>query len=144
MKPFLDANILVAILNRELPVFSDCARLLSLAEKPGLTLSTSPLCLAIAWYFASKKCGDARAAEKIRILADKLEITAVDGETTLAALADKRVGDLEDGLEYYAAVRAGCSHIISLDTNDFYFSRIPVCEPGAFLREFVGGKRSFH
>ena len=52
---FIDANVLVAVVNREYPIFSDAARVLSLADRSGYELFTSPVCLAIAFYFAEKK-----------------------------------------------------------------------------------------
>lgn len=61
MKIFLDANVLVAVVNREYPAFTACAKILSLADRPDITLITSTLSLAIAWYFAEKKKGEALA-----------------------------------------------------------------------------------
>jgi predicted nucleic acid-binding protein len=55
MKLFLDANILVAVLNKEYPVFTYAARILSLANNKKFAVYTTPLCLAIAFYFAEKK-----------------------------------------------------------------------------------------
>jgi len=55
MKIFLDANILVSVLNKEYPVFSYSSRVLSLADNTKFKVYTSPLCLAIAFYFAEKK-----------------------------------------------------------------------------------------
>ena len=55
MKVFLDANILVAVLNKEYPLFPYTARLLSLARHKEFSLITSAVCLAITFYFAEKK-----------------------------------------------------------------------------------------
>ncbi len=143
IRPFLDANVLVTVLNKEYPGFTDAARVLSFAGQKGFVLYTSPLCLAIAWYFAAKKSGDLQAAEKIRLLTEKLSLAPLGEEEVQLCLANKQVGDLEDGMEYYAAKNAGCTHLITYNTGDFHFSRIPVCEPEAFLREIVGRKNLF-
>jgi predicted nucleic acid-binding protein len=58
MRVFIDANILVATLNREYPLFNWSARVLSLHGNHNIQLFTSPLCLAIAFYFATKKSGE--------------------------------------------------------------------------------------
>ena len=55
MKIFLDANVLVSVLNKEYPLFTYTSRITSLADKTNFTLYTSPVCLAIAFYFAEKK-----------------------------------------------------------------------------------------
>jgi hypothetical protein len=41
MRIFLDANVLVSIVNQEYPSFHYCARIASLADKPGFTIFTS-------------------------------------------------------------------------------------------------------
>ena len=64
MKIFLDANVLVSVLNKEYPLFTYSSRVLSLADNPEFKVYTSPLCLAIAFYFAEKKNGNAMARKK--------------------------------------------------------------------------------
>ena len=55
MKVFVDANILVSVLNKEYPIYTYTSRILSLADNPAFEVYTSPICLAIAFYFAEKK-----------------------------------------------------------------------------------------
>jgi len=141
MKAFLDANVLVAVLNKEYPLFSSAARVLSLGDHRDFTLVTSPLCLAISFYFAEKKSGTDVARSKIGLLASKLEIAGTDARTVAQAVDDKRVHDFEDGLEYYAAVQADCEAIVTEDTGDFYFSELPVCGCADFLARYVFGSR---
>ncbi|HBE43466.1 MAG TPA: hypothetical protein DDW27_20160 [Bacteroidales bacterium] len=52
MNLFIDANIIVAVLNKEYPLFSLAARIMSLQDDKRFSIYTSPLCLAIAFYFA--------------------------------------------------------------------------------------------
>jgi len=54
MKVFVDANILVSVLNKEYPLFTHSARILSLSGKKNYRIYTSPICLAIAFYFAER------------------------------------------------------------------------------------------
>lgn len=140
MKVFLDANVLVAVLNKEYPLFSTAARVLSLSEHKHFTLVTSPLCLAISFYFAEKKSGTGLARTKIALLASKLEIAGSDGNTVEQTLNDKRIHDFEDGLEYYSAIQAGCEAIVTEDTGDFYFSELPACGCADFLENYVFGR----
>ncbi len=55
----------------------------------------------------------------------------------VAVFNNKKVHDVEDGLQYYAALRQKCNYIITQDTGDFYFSEIMVFHPEAFLRSLV-------
>lgn len=134
---FLDANILVTVLCNEYPRFSWCARVLSLCDDRRFEVHTSPLCLAIGAHFATKKNGRRLAKKKIALLAEKLHVTAMDGQVVADTLGNPRVEDFEDGLEHYAAKRAGCTCIITYDRNDFHFSELEVLNAEDFLAKHV-------
>lgn len=133
MKIFLDANILVSVLNKEYPLYTYTSRIVSLTDRYNFTVFTSPVCLAIAFYFAEKKSGTRLAREKIEMLASKLTITNIGKDEVLQSLQNKQVNDFEDRLEYYAAMANKCSVIITEDLNDFYFSEIEVMRAEDFL-----------
>ncbi|HEY1038520.1 MAG TPA: PIN domain-containing protein [Bacteroidia bacterium] len=137
MKIFLDANVLVSVLNKEVPVFTHSARVLSLADHSRCKLYTSPLCLAIAFYFAEKKNGNANARHKMAILTQKLNFTSVGPKTVESVMNNKRIHDLEDGLQYYSALDSGCKCIVTEDKNDFYFSEMEILSSRSFLEKYV-------
>ena len=135
MRVFIDANILVATINREYPLFNWSARVLSLHGTHNIQLFTSPLCLAIAFYFATKKSGEATAKNKIEMLCANIGITTVDQEITEKAIKNQKIKDFEDGLQYYSALSQKCDYIITEDQHDFYFSEIKVTGCEAFLKQ---------
>lgn len=137
MRIFLDANILVSVLNKEYPLFTYAARIISLADNKKFTVYTSPVCLAITFYFAEKKSGTQSAKQKIKLLSEKILITEVGKKEVLQALQNRQVNDFEDGIEYYAAVNNKCDVIITEDTDDFYFADIKVCKAQIFLEEYL-------
>jgi predicted nucleic acid-binding protein len=136
MKLFLDANILVTVLNKEYPLFPYAAKVLSLADQPKFQVYTSPICLAIAFYFAEKKSGQAVAKKKIKLLTDKINIATSDAEVVASAITNPAVHDFEDGLEYYAAEQAKCTCIVTEDFDDFFFSKIEVLSANDFLVKY--------
>ena len=135
MRLFVDANILVATLNKEYPLFTWSSRLLSLQGKHDIVLFTSPLCLAIAFYFSRKKSGEKMAKEKIEMLLQHIGITSVDENITGQAIKNKLIHDFEDGLEYYSAIQHQCDCIITENRDDFYFSELEVMGCEAFLQK---------
>lgn len=137
MRIFLDANILVSVLNKEYPLFTYSARILSLADNPKFTVYTSPVSLAIAFYFAEKKSGTQLAKRKIEIVVNKLSITDIGKNEVLQSLENKMVNDFEDAIEYYAALSAKCDAIITEDMNDFYFSSLPVLNSRSFIEKHL-------
>lgn len=136
MRLFLDANILVSVLNKEYPLYIYTARILSI-DKKAATLVTTSICLAIAYYFAEKKHGAIVAKKKIELLIKHIDIADCGKGEAIAAIENKKVHDFEDGLQYYAAVNAKCNFIVTNDTEDFYFSEIQVCGPEAFIRKHI-------
>lgn len=138
MKLFLDANILVAILNKEYPVYTYAARILSLADNNSkIYIYTSPLCLSIAYYFATKKCSNQEALRKIYVLVNKIGITSVSEKEVLQAINNKKISDFEDGMVYYSALTKKCNYIITEDKDDYYFSEIPVYNSKQFFEEVL-------
>ena len=137
MRIFLDANILVSVLNKEYPVYIYSSRILSLVDDSRFQVYTSPTCLAIAFYFSEKKSGAVQAKKKIKLLAEKIHITPTDKNIVLQTLKNDAVNDFEEGLEYYAALNKKCKCIITEDIGDYYFSKIEVLDSKSFLERFL-------
>ncbi len=137
MKIFLDANIIVSVLNKEYPLFTYTSRIVSLADNSRFTVFTSPLCLAIAFYFAEKKYDTASAKKRIEILCNHVKIAAADKNAVMQSLTNPAVNDFEDGLEYYAALANKCDCIVTEDIGDFYFSKIEVLGSERFFEKYM-------
>ena len=135
MKIFVDANILVSVLNKEYPLFPYTSRILSLIDNPKFEVFTSPVCLAIAFYFSEKKSGREKAKEKVKLIASKISISIIDNAVIQKASSDKLIDDFEDGMEYYGALQSGCKCIITENVKDFQFSKIDVLTAQQFLSE---------
>lgn len=134
---FLDANVLVSVLNKEYPIFTYSSRILSLASHPKFEVYTSPLCLAIAFYFAEKKHKAALAKKKIDVLCQYIKIADNLTEGVVKTLSNKKIHDFEDGLEYYAAKENKCNCIVTEDKDDFYFSEIEVLDCKEFFDRYL-------
>jgi len=134
VKVFIDANIVISVFNKEYPLYIYSARILSLSGKSKFYLYTSPLCLAIAFYFSSKKSGRTKAKQKIDLLLENINLTTIDESVAKKAIKNPQIHDFEDGLEYYSAIEKSCQVIITEDKEDYFFSEIEVlnCE------EFIG------
>lgn len=137
MKIFLDANVLVSVLNKEYPLFTYSSRILSLASHPKFEVYTSPLCLAIAFYFAEKKHKSLLAKQKIDLLCQHIKIAENLSKGVSDTLANKSIHDFEDGLEYYAAESVNCKCIITEDVDDFYFAEIEVLNCQEFFKRYL-------
>lgn len=135
MKLFVDANILVSVLNKEYPLFTSTARIMSMAGQRGVQIYTTPVCLAIAFYFAEKKHRTQKAKEKIGLLCQHIAIAPVTQACVQQALADDAILDFEDGIQYHAALAQQCDYLITENVDDFYFAKIAVLSSKAFLQQ---------
>ena len=136
MKVFLDANIIISVLNKEYPLFTWSARILSLGNKKGFKLYTSPLCLAIAFYFSAKKNGEIKAKHKISILLENINLTTINEDIAKKAIQNPQIHDFEDGLEYYSAAEQSCQVLITENREDFFFSKTEVLNCEEFISKY--------
>jgi predicted nucleic acid-binding protein len=141
MRIFVDANILVSIVNKEYPLFTYTSRILSLADTTNFKVYTSPICLAIAFYFAEKKHKTKFAKQKISLLCDHIEIAEATRSSVKKSIQNPAVNDFEDGLEYYAAIENKCHCIITEDVNDFYFSEVEILNSHNFYLKYMAKVR---
>jgi predicted nucleic acid-binding protein len=141
MKIFVDANILVSVLNKEYPLFTHSARILSLAGSKNFEVYTSPICLSIAFYFAEKKHKTKLTREKISILCNHISIASATSDVVQRTIANKKINEFEDGLEYYSAMESNCGCIITEDIDDFYFLEIPVLNAKSFFENYMAKKK---
>ncbi|MDB5245980.1 MAG: twitching motility protein PilT [Segetibacter sp.] len=141
MRIFVDANIVVSVLNKEYPLFTYTSRILSLADFKQFEVFTSPVCLAIAFYFAEKKFKASIAKQKISILCDNIRIADTTETSVKNTLQNSAVKDFEDGLEYYAALGSNCDCIVTEDVHDFYFSNIEVLRSKEFFLKYLSGRK---
>jgi len=141
MRIFVDANILVSVLNKEYPLFTYTSRILSLADTANFEIYTSPVCLAIAFYFAEKKHKTKVAKQKIITLCNHIEIAEATKSSVKKAIQNPAVNDFEDGLEYYAAVENKCRCIVTEDVNDFHFSEMEVLNSHDFYLKYMAKVR---
>ncbi|GEO08541.1 type II toxin-antitoxin system VapC family toxin [Segetibacter aerophilus] len=137
MRVFVDANILVSVLNKEYPLFTYTSRILSLADTSHYQIFTSPVCLAIAYYFAEKKYKAKVAKQKILVLSEHIQITTTDASSVKQTLQNASVKDFEDGLQYYSALNSKCVCIVTEDVHDFYFSDIEVLNSDGFFLKYM-------
>jgi len=140
MRVFIDANILVSVLNKEYPLFTFSSRLLSLADDKRFDLVTSPVCLAIAFYFAEKKSGTKSAKNKIDILLRHIGISSLGEAEVKLASKNKKANDFEDAMQYYSAVHSKCKCIVTEDVGDYFYSDLEVLASEDFLNKYALAK----
>ena len=127
-----DVNFFLDIFLKREPFYLPAAKLFANIERKQVKGNICALTFPILFYLLSKEVGRVQAAktlEKIRIV---FEVAAVDKKVIDLSLTSN-FKDFEDAVQYYAAMRAGASCLISRNRNDFTDKRIPVLTPEEFL-----------
>lgn len=132
-KVFIDTNVLIDFLGEREPFYNAAARIVSRADRKELTLIASSLSYATASYILMKYNPKELILEKMRQFNILCTIANVGADVVNKSL-DSDFPDFEDALQYYSAVNAGASIIITRNKKDFSHSSLPVYTPDEFLK----------
>ena len=66
-----------------------------------------------------------------------MNFTTVGSDTVDEVRKNKKIHDIEDGLQYYSAISSGCQCIITEDKKDFYFSEIEVLSARKYCEKYL-------
>ena len=132
MRLFLDTNVLLDVLGRREPFFQAAARVWSLAERGELEAYVSAISFNNVYYIVRKAGGKEKADEALRILRDVFAIVAPDAKIINQAM-DSEMTDFEDALQFYSAVRAKATHLLTRDADAFPTSHLQVLSPDEFI-----------
>ncbi|MCX6285612.1 MAG: PIN domain-containing protein [Bacteroidetes bacterium] len=133
-KLLIDTNIVIDLLAKREPYYTDAAILFSLADKKKLKLSVSSLTFASTNYILLrvKKAYEAKLIlRKFKLIANVLPL---DDKIIGLALNDNDFEDFEDGLQHFTAIENNQDVIITRNLKDFKKSKIPMMNPEQYLR----------
>ena len=129
----VDTNVIIDLLAKRKEFYRNIMQLFSLADRREMQLIISTLTIANTYYLLNDvmKMKEARAIiRKFKVL---VESYALNDKIVDLALNDKSFKDFEDGIEYYTALEANCTAIITRNTKDYKQSSIPVFQPKEYL-----------
>jgi len=130
---FLDTNIILDLLAKRMPFYTEAAKLFSLADKKKVKLSISSLCLADAHYILSRQNPETEVRNILRTFKVLVKVLPLDDKITDLAL-NSEFRDFEDAIQYYTAIENDQDLIITRNHQDFKESKIPVMTAGEFIK----------
>jgi len=131
-KILLDTNIILDLLARRDPFYSEAAELFSLGDKNLIRLSLSSLSLANTHYVLSKYKPEQEVRGILRKFKVLVQILSFDDKITDLALSSD-FKDFEDAIQYYTAIENDQEIIVSRNLTGFRNSNLPVMT----AREFI-------
>jgi predicted nucleic acid-binding protein len=135
-KIFLDANILLDFTLKQ-EGYSEAKQILDVIIEGKVQAFTTPSVIHIAAYYLTKFYGSKKTKELLLSLLSDVTIIDISHQMTIMALSSK-FDDIEDSLQYYAAIQHRLDCFISRDKKLKKDSLpvLPVLKPREFVEIF--------
>lgn len=132
MKVFLDANVLIDVVQNRTDFVEASSKVLQLGLDGECELNASDITFTTVSYYARKNRTKEQLYEVLQSLRDFIDI-APSGKTAIDWALQQKSKDFEDSIQYYNALRSGAEYIVSRNVRDYPFNDIPVVSPHDFL-----------
>lgn len=130
-KIFVDANIVMDLLEKREEFYQEAQELFTLSDKKNVKLYVSALTLANVHFLLFKhlKMEARKALAKFKVL---VEVLAIDDKIIdLSSTSD--IKDFEDAIQYYTAIENEMDIIITRNKKDFKNVDLPILTAKEFL-----------
>lgn len=135
MRILIDTNIILDILQKREPFFTDSYRVLRGAIESDTECLISASSATDIFYMLRKSLGSAQAAkDQLEQLAQLVTFADVQGMDIHTALM-RAMPDFEDAVVDAVAERSGASYIVTRNIKDFAGSVVPAILPADFLKK---------
>ena len=134
MRAFIDTNVIVDVVAKREPFFSDLQAVLALCATGELEGVVSDLTFCNVAYVLRKALGNVQLRAGLRVLKEHLMVVPVGDAAITAAIANESV-DFEDSVQLEAARANQVDVIVTRNVRHFTNSPIRVCTPSELLAE---------
>lgn len=129
---FWDTNVLVDLLAERDPYYLDAALIASQADQGKIAIYASTLSFANCAYILRRSEKDEKMRNKLAMIKTVVQIVSLDEKVMDKALAGG-FRDFEDALQYYCALQANCSIMLTRNGRDFKEANIAIMTPAEYL-----------
>jgi predicted nucleic acid-binding protein len=135
MKILLDTNVILDIVEKREPYFSDSYKVFIKSAAREFEAIIGAGSVTDIYYITRKNCKDSRQA--LSYIIDMLKVvSSVDTKAVDIQEAIRlNFPDFEDAVIAATASREGASYIITRNTNDYNKSPVPAITPADFLKK---------
>ena len=134
MRAFIDTNVIVDVVAKREPFFSDSQAVLALCATGDIEGVVSDLTFCNVAYVLRKALGSAQLRAGLRVLKSHLAVVPV-GEAAIAAALESETTDFEDAVQLEAARASQADVIVTRNVRHFTNSAIRVCTPSELLSD---------
>lgn len=134
MKVFLDANVLIDVVQNRIDFVETSSKVLQLGLDGECELCASDITFTTVSFYARKNRTQEQLYEVLQSLRDFIDV-APSGKIAIDWALQQKSKDFEDSVQYYTALRSGAEYIVSRNVRDYPYNDIPVISPIEFLKK---------
>ena len=134
MKVFLDANVLIDVVQNRIDFVETSSKVLQLGLDGECELCASDITFTTVSFYARKNRTLEQLYEVLQSLRDFIDV-APSGKIAIDWALQQKSKDFEDSVQYYTALRSGAEYIVSRNVRDYPYNDIPVVSPIEFLKK---------
>ena len=128
MKVFLDANVLIDVVQNRIDFVETSSKVLQLGLDGECELCASDITFTTVSFYARKNRTQEQLYEVLQSLRDFIDV-APSGKIAIDWALQQKSKDFEDSVQYYTALRSGAEYIVSRNVRDYPYNDIPVVSP---------------
>lgn len=132
IKALIDLNVILDVLQRREPHYSDSARLLAFAEMQLIEASLAAHSWTTLFYLYARDQSAEIARVRLTDLLQFLAVASVDQDTIEQAL-NLPYRDFEDAVQMIAAMKVGANYLVTRNVKDYKAGPLPVLQPAELL-----------
>lgn len=137
MKVFLDANVLIDVVQNRIDFVETSSKVLQLGLDGECELCASDITFTTVSFYARKNRTQEQLYEVLQSLRDFIDV-APSGKIAIDWALQQKSKDFEDSVQYYTVLRSGAEYIVSRNVRDYPYNDIPVVSPIEFLKKNGG------
>lgn len=134
MKVFLDANVLIDVVQNRIDFVETSSKVLQLGLDGECELCASDITFTTVSFYARKNRTQEQLYEVLQSLRDFIDV-APSGKIAIDWALQQKSKYFEDSVQYYTALRSGAEYIVSRNVRDYPYNDIPVVSPIEFLKK---------
>lgn len=118
-RALVDTNVLLDVLSEREPFYPSSAAVWAMAETGKITAAISAISFNNIFYIVNRFADPATARNAVSALRDVFEVMPVNGQIINQAVDDPDMQDFEDAIQFYSAIHAEATHLITRNCSDF-------------------------
>lgn len=132
MKVFLDANVIIDVVQNRIDFVEASSKVLQLGLDGDCELCASDITFTTVSFYARKQRTLEQLYDVLQSLRDFIDIVP-SGKLAIDWALQHKLHDFEDAVQYFSALRSGAEYIVSRNVRDYPYDDIPVLTPTEFL-----------